>query len=249
MKTPNQFEMQCSEFEALLADAVEGALTGAGMERFRAHAASCAACGPLLADAEAGHNWLATLAEIEPPRHLVHNILVATSGLAGTREQALTEPRASLWFRVRQALNPRPLMGLVLEPRFGLSMAMAFFSVSLAMNVAGVKVSDVAKLDLRPSAINRTYHETQSRVVRYYDNIRFVYEVESRVRELRRTLQPSEPAAPQKQNEAPDQKQKNESDRKSQPERQQNFVSEGQRDVLLATEHSPSVEPAARSMA
>jgi hypothetical protein len=62
-------------------------------------------------------------------------------------------------------------------------------------------------------------------------------------------LQPSEPAAPQKQNETPDQKQKNESDRKSQPERQQNFVSEGQRDVLLATEHSPSVEPAARSMA
>ena len=207
----------------------------------------CATCGPLFAEAESGRKWLTSLTEIEPPRHLVHNILVATSGLAGTREQAVTQPRASFWFRVKQTVNPRPLVTLVMEPRFGLSMAMAFFSVSLAMNVAGVKISDLQKVDLRPTAINRTYHDTQSRVVHYYDNIRFVYEVESRVRELRRTLQPSEPAlqnAPQKQGQPQDDNQKkNESDKKSKPEQQQNYVSEGQRDVLLAVDRSPNVGP------
>ncbi len=246
MTNPTQsgasYTMQCSEFEALLADALDGVLTGERMAQFRSHSSACATCGPLFAEAESGRKWLTSLAEIAPPRHLVHNILLATSGLQGTREQAATEPRASFWFQLKHALNPQPLLTLVMEPRFGLSMAMAFFSVSLAMNVAGVKISDLQKMDLRPSAINRTYHETQSRVVHYYDNIRFVYEVESRVRELRKTLQPSEPAPTKQQNDEPEQKQqKNESDKNSQPEHQQNYLSESQRDVLLAREHSPIV--------
>ena len=34
---------------------------------------------------------------------------------------------------------------------------------------------------------------TQARVVRYYENIRFVYEIESRVREFKRSVTPAEP--------------------------------------------------------
>ncbi len=43
-------------------------------------------------------------------------------------------------------------------------------------------------MSLRPAAIRHTYYNTQARVVRYYENIRFVYEVESRVRELKRNV-------------------------------------------------------------
>ena len=77
------------------------------------------------------------------------------------------------------------------QPRFAMSFGMAFFSLSISLSLAGVKVSDVRHVDLRPSAIKRTYYETTGRVVKYYENIRFVYEIESRVREFKRVTAPA----------------------------------------------------------
>ena len=77
------------------------------------------------------------------------------------------------------------------QPRFAMSFGMAFFSLSISLSLAGVKVSDVRRVDLRPSAIKRTYYETTGRVVKYYENIRFVYEIESRVREFKRVTAPA----------------------------------------------------------
>ena len=50
--------MQCHEFDQLLIDAIDGILSGAALDRFQAHARVCKVCGPLLAEAEAGRNWL-----------------------------------------------------------------------------------------------------------------------------------------------------------------------------------------------
>ena len=74
-----QSGMPCSEFDALLMEAVEGKLTAAQSERFRSHADSCGVCGPLFADAKSGFAWLQSLEEVEPPANLLHNILAATS--------------------------------------------------------------------------------------------------------------------------------------------------------------------------
>ncbi len=74
-----------------------------------------------------------------------------------------------------------------------MSFGMAFFSLSVALSVLGVKPADLRSVSLRPTAIRHTYYNTQARVVRYYENIRFVYEVESRVRELKRNVTPAEP--------------------------------------------------------
>ena len=79
--------MECAEFEALVSDALDGdlkdkdgRLSAARRESFEAHRRACAVCGPLFADAQAGRQWLRALDEVEPPAHLVHNILAATSG-------------------------------------------------------------------------------------------------------------------------------------------------------------------------
>ena len=85
------------------------------------------------------------------------------------------------------------------QPRFAMSFGMAFFSLSISLSLAGVKVSDVRHADLRPSALKRTYDETTGRVVKYYENIRFVYEIESRVREFKRVTAPLR-RPPQEQN-------------------------------------------------
>ena len=54
-------------------------------------------------------------------------------------------------------------------------------------------------LDLSAKGLQRTYYTTEARVVRYYENIRLVYEIESRVRDLRRSATPEkqeEPSTP-----------------------------------------------------
>src|SRR3989475_12820160 len=81
------------------------------------------------------------------------------------------------------------------QPGFAMSFGMAFFSLSVTLSLAGVKLTDLRHWDLRPAAIKRTYYETSGRVVKYYENIRLVYEIESRVREFNRATTPAEPAS------------------------------------------------------
>ena len=123
------------------------------------------------------------------------------------------------------------------QPRFAMSFGMAFFSLSIAMSVAGVKPSDLKQVDLRPSALKRTYYTTTAKVVKYYENIRFVYEIESRVREFKRATTPAEPA-PRRE------KEKNhKNDTSGQPEQRQerNYSREENQPVLASSEDDPTV--------
>lgn len=188
-----QSGMQCTDFEALLADALDGTLTGPKLESFTAHRQRCPLCGPMFADAEAGFAWLHALPEAEPPRNLVHNILAATTGI--TRPEPTTSPaQPGLADRLRGWLQPvfAPVWGTVRSPRFVMSFGMAFFSISIGLNVAGIKISDLRYADLRPSTLQKEYYSTTARITRYYENIRFVYEIESRVRDLKRVAEPEE---------------------------------------------------------
>jgi hypothetical protein len=194
--------MRCKEFDLLLTDALDGVLSGPELDRFQAHARICAACGPLLAEAEAGRNWLKSLTEVEPPASLVANILASTTGVDTQRLRATVraaQPRIS-WLEHVQATVLEPVWAAVRQPRFAMSFAMAFFALSVGLTVAGVKPGDVAKISLRPAAIRHTYYATQARVVRYYDNVRLVYEMQAAVRGIKRNLAPAEPG-PAKQKE------------------------------------------------
>ena len=178
--------MQCNEFDLLLSDALDGVLSGSGLDRFQAHARVCQACGPLLAEADAGRNWLKGLTEVQPPASLVNNILASTTGIDTQRLRVPARsvpPRISWWEHVQASLL-EPIWATVRQPRFAMSFGMAFFALSVGLTVAGVKPADLRQISLRPSAIRHTYYATQARVVHYYENVRIVYEVESRVREI-----------------------------------------------------------------
>jgi hypothetical protein len=211
--------MQCNEFDLLLSDALDGVLTGTGLDRFQAHARSCKACGPLFAEVEAGRNWLKGLTEVEPPASLVNNILASTTGVDTQRLRVTArapQPRVS-WLERLQASFLEPIWAAVRQPRFAMSFGMAFFALSVSLTVAGVKPGEaaqtVAQMVAHPSSIRHTYYSTQARVVRYYENIRFVYEVESRVRELKRNIAPAQPA--------PAKPKDNKNDTTQQPEQKQ----------------------------
>jgi len=186
----HQGGMDCTQFEALLSEALDGTLSEPVLAGFRAHAAVCADCGPMLAGAQAGMSWLKSLAEVEPPRNLVRNILIATSGAEAAAPARQAGPTSPWRDRLRQWTRPlAPVFSAVLQPRFALSLGMAFFSVTVLLNAAGLHLSSLRSADLRPSAIQenltRTYNETTARAVKYYENIRLVYEIESRVQEIR----------------------------------------------------------------
>jgi hypothetical protein len=79
------------------------------------------------------------------------------------------------------------------EPRLLMTAAMAFFSIALTLNLTGVKLSGLRFADLRPSAV-RSFMERRltmasTPIIRYYDHLRLVYEVQSTVRELRQKTQ------------------------------------------------------------
>jgi hypothetical protein len=189
MKGEHQDGMDCTQFETLLSEALDGSLSEPVLAGFKAHAAACADCGPMLAAARAGMNWLKSLPEVEPPRNLVRNILIATSGaeaVVPARKAASTSPWQQ---RLRGWAQPlAPVFSVLAQPRLALSLAMAFFSLTVLLNVAGLHLSGLRASDLRPSAIEgnltRAYNEATARAVKYYENIRLVYEIESRVREF-----------------------------------------------------------------
>jgi len=223
--------MDCTAFETLLADAVENALPAAEAISFQEHAGRCERCSQLLLRARQGRDWLALLRqqEIDPPVDLVQTILARTSGAqpiggvqpVGTSLMSvpMSAPSVAALPRVvgspaATLLVPRPWKGTgkyptlvtlrrtVLEPRIALTAAMAFFSISLTLNMLGIRLGDLRPADLRPANLRRTltrqYVMANSSVVRYYENLRFVYEVESRVQELRHAAETSDSSgAPQ----------------------------------------------------
>jgi hypothetical protein len=207
--------MQCVEVEALLAEIIDGTLHGSRLAAVEAHQQSCLACRTMAKEASAGMHWLKGLDEAEPPRHLVHNILARTIGALPSENVAVV-PKGEGWFeRLKGRLSP--VFAPVVTPRFAMSFGMAFFSITMLLNIAGFHVADLRHVDMSAKGITKTYYSTQARVVRYYENIRLVYEIESRVRDLRRV------ASPQNKQEEPTQKNPPKSDyRQDKDRRNQN---------------------------
>jgi len=180
--------MQCVEVEALLADALDGTLHGAALTAFEAHRDSCPACRVMVEEASRGMHWLKGLDEIEPPRNLVHNILAQTIGQI-PEPRAAQAPKGESWLeRLKGKLSL--VFAPVVTPRFAMSFGMAFFSITMLLSIAGFHVADLRHVDLSAKGITKAYYSTQARVVRYYENIRLVYEIETRVRDLRRVATP-----------------------------------------------------------
>jgi hypothetical protein len=234
---PDQIQpgMQCVEIEALLADALDGTLHGSALAAFESHRDSCPACRTLVEEAGRGMHWLKGLDEVEPPRNLVHNILAGTIGQI-PEPRPVEAPKGESWLeRLKGKLSP--MFAPVVTPRFAMSFGMAFFSITMLLSIAGFRVADLRHVDLSAKGITRTYYSTQARVVRYYENIRLVYEIETRVRDLRRVATPqNEPQ--QQQQPAPQNNQPNGDDQQDKDRRNQNYNHEMGQPALAASPSS-----------
>jgi Skp family chaperone for outer membrane proteins len=221
--------LTCVEFDTLLSDALDGVLSAATQRNFDLHREQCPTCGPLFRETAAGMTWLESLEEVEPPVNLVHNILAATTLQPGTVAAQRQGWKQSLSGKLSELAAP--FRAVARQPRLVMTAAMALFSVALSLNIAGIHLGDLKHVDLRPSAIKEQatmrYYETSSRVVKYYENIRLVYEVESKLQELKRSTGEDEPE------QRPADRKKTENEKKDR-QREQNYYSRTNEHIQLA---------------
>jgi hypothetical protein len=224
----------CAHCEAMLADAIDGTLSAADQATFDRHIATCDVCSEMFADAQRGAALLSMLKphRPEPSAALLERILAQTSGQAAS--VAESHATATLPHLVL-APAPVPVMGIgnvipfpahparrfnlgaigqtMLQPRLAMTAAMAFFSIALTLNLTGVHLNELKASDLKPANIERNLSDANARAVRYYENLRVVYELESRVRDLQHANDNDSPSTPSTPSSSPN--------RDSQPEQQQ----------------------------
>ena len=186
----------CGQWETLLADALDGLLRPEDEATFATHMAGCAACTEMFEEARRGREWLEFLSpEPEVPAHLLEKILTGTGHGQATpgRLAVAGAPSVMAMPPVWQQTGFSARMRRFAEPRLMMTAAMAFFSIALTLSMAGVRL-DMARIgDLRPanvrSVVEKRIMTASTPIVRYYDHLRFVYEVESRMRELKRSTE------------------------------------------------------------
>jgi len=199
----------CGQWETLLADALDGLLRPEDEAFFQDHMATCPTCTELYEEAKRGREWLDFLStEPEMPEGLLEKILAQTgagqvAGFGVLPGQMQPVAAGAMAYPRMQAWQKPGFLGFVrrfAEPRLMMTVAMAFFSIFLTLNLTGVKLKDLKLANLRPQAV-RSYMERQiavasTPIIRYYDHLRLVYEVQTRMKELRRSTESGQQSAP-----------------------------------------------------
>ncbi|HEV2464713.1 MAG TPA: hypothetical protein VGT04_12990 [Acidobacteriaceae bacterium] len=201
--------LSCEAWEVLLAEAVDGLLPSEARPPFEAHSAECRVCSQLLKQSQQGREWLHFL-EDEPavPAGMMDRILGKTSGSVAVGQLAVGGGVAS---HLPVHLLGVPLRRSMWDSRMMMTAAMAFFSLALtlnvALNLAGVRVTNLRLADLTPASmemnLTQQFYGAKKSVVQYYDNLRLVYEVESKMRDLRRNEEMQQSTPQQQQQTVP----------------------------------------------
>lgn len=172
-------DWNCTVTEERLSDVLDGALASGEQTAFSAHASQCEGCAQMVARVGAMVRGLHTLAPAEEPPYLVAKIL---RGTLGARASERTAERWLAW-----------LLGIG-QARFAMGVATVAVFLAIVLHVAAPRMQNVKAADLHPvtvaRAVNRQAHLTYSRGVKFVNDLRVVYEIQSRF-----ASQP-EPAAP-----------------------------------------------------
>ncbi len=169
-------KMNCQRIDELLCDYVDGTLNAIQQATFEAHMNDCAACREMVADVTGAVNFLARVADVEPPRELVTRIVYHTPQNAPLVEKLAQKDWLRRW------------VAPFLQPRFAMGMAMTILSFSmLGKFVAPVK--QLKPSDLDPvkvwRSIDDSAHRSWDRMMKYYDNLRLVYEVQMAIEDIK----------------------------------------------------------------
>ncbi len=142
--------MNCSRFETLLSDYMDGVLDAPVEKAIEEHLHVCELCPELVEEVGRLRAELEAFPEAQPPEVLVHQILLSTTGLPKDR---------SLW---RDLLLPtvRPF----LTQRFAFATGVMFVFLSLVVNMLGPGFSTLSSSDLSSTSISEESARLASRL-------------------------------------------------------------------------------------
>jgi hypothetical protein len=169
--------MNCAEIEILICDYVDGTLAPAQRTELERHFAACAACAELARDSAAAVTFMERAADVEPPPELITRMLFEAP-----------------WHKKRAGWLPK-IFDSVLQPKFALSMAMTILSLSMLFG----QVRQLRPADLQPAKVwadieDRAYR-TWARTMKFYDNLKFVYQIQTTLREWQQDQEAQQPAS------------------------------------------------------
>jgi Putative zinc-finger len=172
--------MNCAQIEILICDYLDGTLPGDDQAEVKRHLAECPGCAELARDSAAAVAFIGRAAEVAPPPELVTRILFD----APWRKHKPAGNRLRGWF------------SLALQPKFVMGAAMTILSFSILSQLAPVR--QLRASDLEPRAVWRGLEDrvlnAWDRTVKYYDNLRFVYQIQSTLREWQQQDEEQRPA-------------------------------------------------------
>jgi hypothetical protein len=168
--------MTCAELEILLCDYVDGTLRAEERTVLEGHLAGCSACAELAKDVTGVTAFIETVAPAEPPAELLTRILHELPiGRPSTEKRSWWRKWIGGW--VHGMLQPRYVMG----------MAMTVLSFSMIAKFAHIEPRQLRPSDLDPvkiwAGIDDRTHRMWDRTMKYYDNLRLVIEIQSRLKE------------------------------------------------------------------
>lgn len=186
----------CEQIEERLSDYVDGLLSDEERREFSAHVAGCANCAPLVSTVSTLVTRMHALEAVEAPLKLIPNILDQTLGPRRTE----TRQGWRGWFAW---LEP------VMQPRFAMGVASLVVTFIILVQVTGLRPKNVNAADLNPANLyrtaNRHAHLVYARGAKFVNDLRVVYEIQSRLRPEAQPNQAPEVAPP-----PPDPQQKSE---------------------------------------
>jgi len=168
--------MTCAELEILLCDYADGTLRPEERAALESHLAGCPGCTQLAADIAGVTAFIETVAIVEPPAELVTRILHQIPD--GRQNQS----GRSFWSKLFGGW-----VQSVLQPRYVMGMAMTILSFSMLARFAHIPDRPLRPADLDPvkawQAIDDRGHRIWDHAMKYYDNLRLVIEIQSRLKE------------------------------------------------------------------
>lgn len=185
-------DWNCVLTEERLSDYLDGLLSPAEAAAFSAHVGGCEQCGKLVAQVGGLVNSMQRLEALEAPPQLATKILDATLG-PRTQKQSW-----SRWFTWIPTLW---------QPRFTMGVATVVATLLIIVYTTGFSPNKLKKVDLNPAnmfrAANRQAHLTYARSAKFVNDLRVVYEIQSRLQPETQEQPSVTPAPPPEQNQQP----------------------------------------------
>jgi hypothetical protein len=169
--------LNCAEFEIVLADYLDGALTGARQDErdaFLRHRESCDGCASMARDVQSAMAFMERAAEPEPPAALLSKILHATNS---GWELKLRGAGVRGW--INRVFAP------VLRPRVVLGAVFTLMSLTMLTQCAGGPKSTLTAADLDPvriwTALDNKTQRIYDRAIKGYESMRLVYVIKTQL--------------------------------------------------------------------